>query len=96
VTVRNRAECCSRQAQGCVVSVHMGRKDYCVCGCIHTQDATLNAAAGKYEGMDRFEARKALWADIEAQGLAIKKENYTIRYKSVREVVGVFLCVFVS
>lgn len=40
----------------------------------------MNAAAGKYEGMDRFEARKALWADIEAQGLAIKKENYTIRY----------------
>lgn len=46
---------------------------------IITQDATLNAAAGKYEGMDRFEARKALWADIEAQGLALKKENYTIR-----------------
>ncbi len=43
------------------------------------QDATLNAAAGKYAGMDRFEARKALWADMEAQGLALKKENYTIR-----------------
>lgn len=43
------------------------------------QDATLNAAAGKYAGMDRFEARAALWADLEAQGLAIKKEPYTIR-----------------
>uniref|UniRef100_A0A7S3R9D9 valine--tRNA ligase n=1 Tax=Dunaliella tertiolecta TaxID=3047 RepID=A0A7S3R9D9_DUNTE len=46
---------------------------------IMNKDATLNAAAGKYAGMDRFEARKALWADIEAQGLAIKRENYTIR-----------------
>ncbi|KAF5828074.1 tRNA synthetases class I-domain-containing protein [Dunaliella salina] len=46
---------------------------------IMNKDATLNAAAGKFAGMDRFEARKALWADIEAQGLAIKRENYTIR-----------------
>jgi len=44
------------------------------------QDATLNEAAGKYAGMDRFVARKALWADMEAQGLAIKKDPYTIRW----------------
>jgi valyl-tRNA synthetase len=44
------------------------------------QDATLNAAAGKYAGMDRFVARKALWADMEAAGLVIRKENYTVRY----------------
>jgi len=43
------------------------------------QDATLNAAAGSYAGMDRFVARKALWADLVAQGLAIKCEPYTIR-----------------
>lgn len=43
------------------------------------QDATLNAAAGKFAGMDRFAARKALWADMEEQGLTIKKDNYTLR-----------------
>jgi valyl-tRNA synthetase len=45
----------------------------------HEQDATLNAVAGKYSGMDRFKARKALWADMEELGLVIKKENYTVR-----------------
>ena len=44
------------------------------------QDATLNAAAGKYAGLDRFKARKALWADMEAEGLVIKKDNYTMRW----------------
>ena len=43
------------------------------------KDATLNAAAGKYAGLDRFKARKALWADMEAEGLVIKKDNYTMR-----------------
>ncbi len=43
------------------------------------QDATLNANAGKYAGMDRFVARKKLWADLEADGLAIKKDDYTLR-----------------
>ncbi|KAJ9523893.1 hypothetical protein QJQ45_020096 [Haematococcus lacustris] len=46
---------------------------------IMNKDATLNAHAGKYAGMERFQARKALWADLEASGLAIKKDNYTIR-----------------
>ena len=39
---------------------------------IMNKDATLNAEAGKYEGMDRYDARAALWADLEAAGLAIK------------------------
>jgi valyl-tRNA synthetase len=29
--------------------------------------------------MDRFKARKALWADMEAAGLTLKKEPYTVR-----------------
>lgn len=33
---------------------------------IMNNDATLNAAAGAYEGLDRFEARKQLWADMKA------------------------------
>jgi valyl-tRNA synthetase len=35
--------------------------------------------AGAYAGMDRFDARQQLWKDMEAQGLVIKKENYTTR-----------------
>ncbi len=35
-------------------------------------DASMNANAGKYEGMDRFEARKAMVKDLEDQDLMIK------------------------
>lgn len=30
-------------------------------------------------GLDRFEARKRLWADLEETGLAVKKEPHTLR-----------------
>ena len=33
-----------------------------------TDDAHMNEACGKYAGMDRYEARKAIVADLEAQG----------------------------
>ena len=46
---------------------------------IMNKDATLNANAGKYAGMDRFDARQQLWADMEAEGLTIRKEPYTTR-----------------
>ncbi|GFR44090.1 hypothetical protein Agub_g5252 [Astrephomene gubernaculifera] len=47
---------------------------------IMNKDATLNAAAGpKYAGMERFAARAALWADMEAAGLALRKEPHTSR-----------------
>jgi valyl-tRNA synthetase len=35
-------------------------------------DGRMTAEAGRYEGMDRFEARKAVLADLEAQGLLDK------------------------
>lgn len=35
------------------------------------EDATMNENAGKYEGMDRFVARKAMVADLKAQGYLI-------------------------
>ena len=35
-------------------------------------DATINELGGKYAGMDRYEARKAMVADLEAQGLLVK------------------------
>ena len=38
------------------------------------EDATMNANAGKYEGLDRFEARKAIVADLEEQGYMLKIE----------------------
>lgn len=38
------------------------------------EDATMNANAGKYEGLDRFEARKAIVADLEEQGYILKIE----------------------
>ncbi len=38
-------------------------------------DGTMNEQAGKYAGMDRFEARKQVVADLEEQGLLIKVEE---------------------
>ena len=39
---------------------------------VMNDDATINAYGGKYEGMDRFEARRALVADLEAEGYLVK------------------------
>ncbi len=39
---------------------------------VMNDDATMNAHAGKYEGMDRYACRKALIADLEAMGLLLK------------------------
>ena len=46
---------------------------------VMNKDATLNANAGPYAGLDRFECRKRLWADMEAAGLTIKTEPYTMQ-----------------
>ena len=40
-------------------------------------DATMNSYAGKYEGMDRYECRKAMIEDLEAQGLLVKVEEHS-------------------
>ena len=39
---------------------------------IMNDDATINSLGGKYAGMDRYEARKAMVADLDAQGLLVK------------------------
>ena len=44
---------------------------------ILNDDATINALGGKYAGMDRYEARKAMVADLEAQGLLVKVVPHT-------------------
>ena len=41
------------------------------------KDAKVNENGGKYAGMDRFDARKALWQDMKEEGLVIKEESYT-------------------
>ena len=44
---------------------------------VMNDDATINKEfGGKYAGMDRYEARKAMVADLEAQGLLVKVENH--------------------
>ncbi len=42
-----------------------------------TDDAHIAEGYGKYSGMDRIEARKAIVADLEAEGALIKTENYS-------------------
>ncbi|KAH7852189.1 hypothetical protein Vadar_021626 [Vaccinium darrowii] len=46
---------------------------------VMNKDGTLNEVAGLYCGLDRFEARKKLWTDLEETGLAAKKEPHTLR-----------------
>ncbi len=43
---------------------------------IMNDDATINALGGKYEGMDRYEARKAMVKDLEDLGLLVKVEPH--------------------
>ncbi len=43
---------------------------------VMNDDATMNAEAGKYEGMDRYECRKALVKDLEEGGYLIKVEPH--------------------
>ena len=40
-------------------------------------DATINSFGGKYEGMDRYEARKAMVEDLEKEGLLVKVVPHT-------------------
>ena len=42
------------------------------------KNARMNSLAGKYEGMDRFECRKAWVADLEAAGYLVKTEDKEI------------------
>ncbi|MCY4008183.1 MAG: valine--tRNA ligase [Anaerolineaceae bacterium] len=40
------------------------------------EDATMNEAAGPYAGLDRFECRRQLWQDMQAEGLAIREQAH--------------------
>ncbi len=43
---------------------------------VMNDDATMNSYAGKYDGMDRYACRKALVADLEAEGYLVKTEPH--------------------
>ncbi len=45
--------------------------------CVMTDDAKIVEDYPKYAGMDRYEARKAIVADLEAEGALVKVEDYT-------------------
>ena len=40
--------------------------------------AKVTSTGGPYEGLDRFECRKKLWADMAGLGLVIKEQPYTL------------------
>ncbi len=40
-------------------------------------DAKINEYGGKYQGMDRYEARKAIVSDLDAMGLLVKVEEHS-------------------
>ena len=40
-------------------------------------DATINRFGGKYEGLDRYEARKQIVADLEKEGFLLKIEDHS-------------------
>jgi valyl-tRNA synthetase len=43
---------------------------------VMAKDGSMNAAAGRFVGMDRFEARKAVVAEMEAEGFLVKVEPH--------------------
>lgn len=43
---------------------------------VMNDDASINEYGGKYEGMDRYEARKAMVADLDAAGLLVEVEDH--------------------
>jgi len=44
---------------------------------IMNDDATINGNGGRFEGMDRYEARKAIVEELESLGLLVKIEDYS-------------------
>jgi valyl-tRNA synthetase len=46
---------------------------------ILTLDAKINEPPGKYRGLDRFDARKAVVADLEALGILEKTDKHKLK-----------------
>ena len=43
---------------------------------VMNDDATINENGGRYEGMERYEARKAIVKDLEEQGYLVKIKEH--------------------
>jgi valyl-tRNA synthetase len=43
---------------------------------VMARDGSMNEAAGRFQGLDRFEARKAVVAAMDAEGFLVKVEDY--------------------
>ena len=54
----------------------LGQKHGLATVLIMDQDGRINENGGSYQGLDRFEARKKVVADLEAQGLLEKQERH--------------------
>ncbi|CAM8976433.1 unnamed protein product [Rhodiola kirilowii] len=54
---------------------------------VMNKDGTLNEVAVLYRGLDRFEARKKVWADLEETKLAVKKEPHTSRFRDLNVII---------
>lgn len=46
---------------------------------IMNKDATINQHGGSYQGMDRFDCRKKLWADMEAAGMTLEVKPHQMQ-----------------
>ncbi len=46
---------------------------------VMTKRATINENGGPYQGLDRFECRKKLWADMEAAGLTVQVKPHRMQ-----------------
>ena len=42
------------------------------------REAKVTETGGPYAGLDRFDCREKIWADMHAAGLVIKEEPYTL------------------
>ena len=54
----------------------MGQRHNLEQNLVFNEDATVNANGGKYEGMDRYECRKAVVKDLEEGGYLVKIEDH--------------------
>jgi valyl-tRNA synthetase len=61
------------------VDYEVGRRHNLDLISIFDQTARLNENGGPYAGMDRFECRKKIWADMRAAELVLKEEPYNLR-----------------
>lgn len=46
---------------------------------VMNKDATMNEDAGPYQGLDRFECREKLWADMESAGLTLEVKPHRLQ-----------------